>query len=75
LAEPPKEQPHQISVSKCLLTTATVLGLGVCRQNGASGGVVQISDKKQFKGKEFILVHGLKRSTVNNDGENMVART
>jgi hypothetical protein len=27
LAEPAKEQPHQLPVSKCLLATATVLGL------------------------------------------------
>jgi hypothetical protein len=28
LADPPKEQPYQFPVSKCLLTTATVSGFG-----------------------------------------------
>jgi hypothetical protein len=40
LAEPPREQPHQVPVSKCFLATATVLGFGVYTQDGSPGGVV-----------------------------------
>jgi hypothetical protein len=37
LAEPPKEQPHQVPVNKGLLATSTVSGFGVCNQDESSG--------------------------------------
>jgi hypothetical protein len=40
LAEPPRRQPHQVPVSKCLMATATVLGFGICSQDGSPGRVV-----------------------------------
>lgn len=42
LAKPPKEQPHQVPISKCLLATAKVSRFGVCRQDGFLGGAISI---------------------------------
>ena len=40
LGEPPKEYPHQVPVSKCLLAIATVLGLLSADKMGFPGGAV-----------------------------------
>jgi hypothetical protein len=40
LAEPPKEQSYQVSVSKCFLTKATVFGLVSADRMDLPGGAV-----------------------------------